>query len=410
MDDIANGHEAQTDGARLWDDHMDACDDALARGDLEAALDASGQALEIALRATANDPADVEWQARLASSWESTADVRDRLGDLPGTQEAFEAALCVADRLAVADPTDLDRQHGLARAQLMLAHTMAERGDLHAALRTCHRAQSLAEHLVALVRDNDEAQGTLWKVLMQSSWLNHQLGDRAVALAAVNAALEVAETLSGQRPGDTGWLGRLAASREWMGDWVASGSGIEAALRAYEEAREVWERMLAEDPDGRSAAFGYAENYSGTAHLLLLQWDLDGALAAVRRAVELQERQVEIAPGDREAECRLWRIHRQLGDVLQAQGKRSEALREHRGAAYAFERLAEQAPDSAIVQEHLLLSCCRVAELTADGRRSEARRWCQKAIAALTRMEQAGMHIRPDQRASVWDLQERLGL
>ena len=77
-----------------------------ARGDLDAALKAYQNGLNIAEKLAAQDPSNSEWQHDLSVSFERIGDVQSARGNLEVALKAYQDGLEIREKLAAQDPSN----------------------------------------------------------------------------------------------------------------------------------------------------------------------------------------------------------------------------------------------------------------------------------------------------------------
>ena len=117
------------------------------------------------------------------------------------------------------------------------------------------------------------------------------------------------------------------------------------------------------------------------------QGDLNGALAAAERSLELMEQALGANPGDTMWQQNLEISYSHVGDLLAASGKGAEALTAYRKAVEIAEKLAKAYPNNWDAHSSLTFQLARVGDtLRNSGNREEALETYRRALAILERL------------------------
>jgi non-specific serine/threonine protein kinase/serine/threonine-protein kinase len=123
------------------------------------------------------------------------------------------------------------------------------------------------------------------------------------------------------------------------------------ALESYRKALNLYEQLQPQGPAGSAADVdGALQREIATAHLrmgeaLSSTGDMDAALSAAQRALDLQKRVAADAAAPADARRELAAIQSRVGDFLAASGNVSGALEHRRTSLALMEQLAAAAPD-----------------------------------------------------------------
>ena len=99
-----------------------------------------------------------------------------------------------------------------------------------------------------------------------------------------------------------------------------------------------------------------------------------------------------------------------IGDVLEAQGHRHRALKMHRDALEALERLEREDPGAGSGPGGVFACYRRLSEIAEPLNPAEARRWCKTGMDRLAELEQAQLPVDTDEKTQLIALAARLGL
>jgi tetratricopeptide (TPR) repeat protein len=276
-------------------------------------------------------------------------------------------------------------------------------------------------------------------------WQIYRSVDRYTdSMAALRQALDIAEKLRREHPGNTDVLGTLATVRYGQLRFVGSlhaqfdidSSNIPEAIRTLERAAALWESLAKENPHLPNFQRNLGEVYDemanlergtsepsralATARKAFVVWErLDqehpqmvfggrekeyrGALLAVylreggqpdeaqrlfQRAIDFAQRQTERFPNDRHHRASLAFLYRRLGESFSVYGWRpKEAVQTWQQAISLYENLAAEYPAITSFPWHLGDCCNQLGRvLQRTGRPQEAERSYAKSVKAFEKL------------------------
>jgi tetratricopeptide (TPR) repeat protein len=127
------------------------------------------------------------------------------------------------------------------------------------------------------------------------------------------------------------------------------------------EAYHLLAGLAPEKPDDRTYQTGLAVAYDEVGNVLVAQGKLSEALQAYRDSLAIRERLAKADPGNAGWQRELSVSYIKVGEVLVAQGKLSEALQGYRDSLAITERLAKADPGNAGWQRDLAVSHANLA-------------------------------------------------
>jgi serine/threonine-protein kinase len=148
-------------------------------------------------------------------------------------------------------------------------------------------------------------------------------------------------------------LGRLASAAFDLAMLTEEIGDKQDALRAFEEALAIWQRLARKSPTVATVQSRLAKAYH---NIGLLQHGLghsEQALASFGRALQIQERLAQGNPRVNEYQSDLGKHHHSIGVVQSATGHPEEALASYRRALEIRQRLARDNPSVAEYQSDL---------------------------------------------------------
>jgi serine/threonine protein kinase len=336
-------------------------------GDTPGALASYRKSLEIRERLAALDPSNKELRLELATSDE-------RVGLLLPTAEGvrmYLKALAVRESLAAADPTDLKLRRDLGANYEKVASLLGDPywgnlGDTARALDYARKSLAVREELYRAAPSNDEARSALfdsYHILADMLWATGRLSDalqyqrRAQALMASIIAAEPANA-EARREYATG-VGRVAVVLEEDGQYAE-------ALRTLRAHPNLGlDNLAAADPHNALLQRQRVTGYNEEGELLLKTGDADGALRLHRSALEACQRLMKLDPHAADARRRLANTYEDLGRALAAKGDPAEALRDSRAALDLRERLAGEDPSDSRLRDTLAANYASLGDILA---------------------------------------------
>ena len=187
-------------------------DAALVHATLADALREYDEAHRLALRLTAGDPGNTEWQRDLSVSYNKLGDVAVAQGKLDDAAQAYRDGLAIRNKLAAGDPGNTEWQRDLFVSYIKLGDVAVAQGRLEDAARAYRDGLTMANKLAA-----GDPGNTQWQRDLSVSY--NKLGDVAVAQGKLDDAarayrdgLAIRNKLTAGDPGNTEWQRDLSAS------------------------------------------------------------------------------------------------------------------------------------------------------------------------------------------------------
>ena len=253
------------------------------------------------------------------------------LGDIGGPSlghgaealELVDEALGLAERLHAGDPTDVERIYALASALNTRGILLSQRGRSSEATEDFRRATELCEAFKEEVPRNVKRIYLLSLSTVNRGQLLVTQGRYAEGLAILEGCVEEVESCARQEPDRSFQLSRLMTT---IATVTARMEGPEAAIRALERSREIFQELLEESPgDAR-----YERNLAAAEMILARHY---GDVGRIPEAVELvmkrlrENREVlDAEPENAGARSNLIHALQHIGELLARQGKWEELI------------------------------------------------------------------------------------
>lgn len=239
--------------------------------------------------------------------------------------------------------------------------------------------QSLRERLQADHDTRPESLERLAQVAFDLGNLTYEIGNQQDALLALEESREIWERLVRENPSTTRFASDLATSRQGVGVLLHATGHVAGARAAYEQAREIFERLGRENPAELGYQNGLAETELNLGNLSYLTGNLAGARAAYDQAREIFERLARENPATTQFQLNIARVQRHLGKLLEVNGQLTEALAAYEHVLNIREGLALREPDPVFHNEVASSLLDVAAVLRATGKANEALVRCLRA-------------------------------
>ncbi|HXY02429.1 MAG TPA: tetratricopeptide repeat protein, partial [Terriglobales bacterium] len=311
----------------------------------------------------------------------------------------LESVRTVLERLAAQDPNNLPVLGILSESDDRIGDVLLLQANLSEALKTYRRALAARQKLVAA----DPSNG-VWQSLLSISHLNvgdvlRGEGDLSWALAAYRSALAGAEqaVVSGQD--DVLSRMQLFKCQSRIGDMLLLLRKLPESQLSYRNALET-SKFLKQYPGGDERLL-LCHRQLGD--VLLAQGDVAGALNEYLASLAIGRSLASADPSDQGHQQELAACYGKVGIALQAKNDFIAALEQARLCLRICENLVATDPTNAAWQRNLYRSYCLVAQCAeATGGCSPAEYW-QRARKVTADMKRRGMSIPREMEANnIW--------
>jgi non-specific serine/threonine protein kinase/serine/threonine-protein kinase len=318
---------------------------------------------------------DVVLQRELAEAYQKVGDVQgngynSNLGDTDGALKSYRKSVELLERVARVDSTSAVVQSDLARSYQKVAEVFTSTGDLQAALRGFDLAVAMQRRLVASYPANVEYRSNLAELYNEIGDTRGQdgyanVGDIPGALASYRESVKVREGIYAESPKDVSARVGLANSLMNLG-YLAATSGEVSGVDQVKRAIELFEVIVAENPNDDKRRYGLLSGYARFRQSLADASRFDEAIAMDRKLIAMLGPMIAADSGNMLFQRTLGVGYSYLGRDLRAGGDPRGAIDNHRKGISIGERLALADPKSTEHPNDIAFRRNMLAEALAD--------------------------------------------
>ena len=221
---------------------------------------------------------------------------------------------------------------------------------------------------------------TLAAGYFQLGELMGKIGDNAEAVRMHRQALAIRRELAAEPGADVETRLDVARSLEKMGRQLFFAGDMEGALPAFEEQRDVAERLQALDPTD-AVRYVRARGQHRIGAILSEMRKPAEALDAHSKALPILQKLVDASPADTDFQAELALIHMNTGNALTGVGKAAESLDAYSKALAIWQKLVDANPAGTEYQQRLVLGYHNISiQLLDTGRPAAALEANRKAL------------------------------
>jgi tetratricopeptide (TPR) repeat protein len=271
-------------------------DIAVARGDLNAALAAYGEARSEMDRLATSDPGNAGWQRDLSMSYNSVGDVQVARGDLKAALKSYSDSLAIISRLATSDPGNAGWQRDLSVSYNKVGEVQEAQGDLTAALKSELDSLAIAERLATSDPGNAHRQHDLAVTQGMVGIVQQAQGDLQAALKSDQVGLGIFRRLATSDPGNAGWRRDLSVSYNKVGEVQEAQGDLKAALKSYSDSLAISDSLTKSDSTNAGWQRDRALSYGNLAGVHRQSGDKARARGYLRQGKEIMARLTRLSP------------------------------------------------------------------------------------------------------------------
>lgn len=219
------------------------------RGNAERGAELLTESLQIKEKLAEQEPSNADLRYELLLGYAHLAALHVQSGRPEKARGLLLKAVTAGEHLTEMDPTVATWKHALYTAHHTLAHLLLVLEDLDGAERHCNAAVGLADNLRQLDGGNPRWQYlTAFSRKLRGRVL---LARKAPEAAQPDFEASVTEfsSLVSDEPANVDYQSNLAYAHDWLGKCYGQLGRADAALREYQAAFDIRERLLGAQPD-----------------------------------------------------------------------------------------------------------------------------------------------------------------
>ncbi len=277
----------------------------LAAGDVNDAVHAAQESLDIARRLFAAAPDDVGAERDVSISLEKLGDVRIQAGDTEGALDAYQERLAFARRLLTHDAKSLRAKRDLSVSLNKVGDVRLRAGDQDGALAAYSEGLDIARDLARQEPDNAEARRDVSVSLTKVGDVKIEVSDYDAALAVYQEALDMRRKLSDAYPGNAQMLRDVSVSLTRLGDVKLKKKDSEGALESYQQSLALARRLALMDSGNAQAQRDVSVSLNKVGDMQLDDKDREGAYATYTESLNIARHLAVSDPGNAQAQTDL---------------------------------------------------------------------------------------------------------
>jgi tetratricopeptide (TPR) repeat protein len=323
------------------------------QGELDEALKAYQQTLEIFKKLAEQEPINASWQSDLSNSYERVGDLLRDQGDLAGALNSYRQSLTIREQLAKQDPGNAGWQRNLSVSYNKVGDVLVPQGKPEQALDLYQQGLTIAKRLAKQDQSNSD-----WQRDLSVSY--NKVGDVLVAQGKLEQALDlyqqgltIAKRLAKQDQSNSDWQRDLGVSYNHIGDVLRCQGKLNEARDAYQEWLSIARKLAEQDPANWIWQHDLGVSWERIGYVRQDQNDLTGAAEAYEFELQVFGKLSGLKPKDVGLETDYAESKLDLAGVHRLQGRKESALQLLEQAENTFIDLQKRAPLSAYQQQVL---------------------------------------------------------
>jgi eukaryotic-like serine/threonine-protein kinase len=300
-------------------------------GDVASGVEDLRKAVALGQKAVAARPADPKVREGLALSLSGLGDVLgnpnyQNLGDVTGAIQLYRQGLDIREKLFAEDPASLEKQTLLASSYSRLAQVLQAIDDKAGAVAAYRRAADISDELMRRAPGNSQFR-------RGAAAGNRNLALSLLRINAVDEArkrgdksMEIFERIATDDPQNVQARIEVAESYYSQGNVRAGANDNEAALRFCDSAVAIFESVAAEHP-ADPPRLGLRSTYRLLADLNLKVGNSARAVVSAQRELTIDDQLLKADPKNASAERNQGLALRQIAQAHESNGMRPGAPR-----------------------------------------------------------------------------------
>ena len=319
---------------------------------------------------------------RRAEALRQIGDVRLSLGEFGPALAAFQDSLALSQTLSRRSPDNQDWLFALGNAWFWVGNTHWQKGDLEAAVAPMTEYLKAADRLVQLDARNRKWQLERGYALGSLGALAFARGNSDEAIRKYEAARDVTERLLVDAPTDLELLRSRIEYHSWLASIRESRGELLSARDLHAETLQLTRDLLVMQPDDRRLWEEEVLRRKLYGNVLLLMGQLDEADSVMSDAVTRMRTLIEIDPANAMWQRQLASVLEHEARVLRASGRCGAALPLIDEGLATIARIADKAAEMrAAGLTRLALRNDKASCLLVAGRAEEAARMLDASLA-----------------------------
>jgi len=313
------------------------------------------RALEYLNRLAQQAQGDTSLQRELAEAYLKVGDVQGNpyeanLGDSEGALQSYQKALSISQLLHRRDPNDQETRKYLARSYGSMGQILPSLGKPTEAAADLQKGIDLLQSISADA-ETSYRLANAYQVLgdLQGHAGIPNLGDVVASKKSYGQSLELYESILAKDPNNGRARAGMATVQIRIGDSQLH-TNAQAALKNYQNARATFEGLLAADPNNQADRRRLGLTYEKIGGIQQSLGNNRDALQNYIRASDLDRESVRADPNNAQAKMNLAVSLRDAGDLLYDMHDRAAATSRYREVAEILRRLSEAEPTNVLVR------------------------------------------------------------
>ncbi|HEY1859059.1 MAG TPA: protein kinase [Gemmataceae bacterium] len=309
-------------------------------------LEAYQKALELFGKLHTGDPANINWQRRLASTHHNVGTLQATNNKLKASLQSHLAARSLYEQFLRANPNDVPLQTGLAETLNNLVIAFSEMGKIDEAYGVGNQAREILEKLDRSEPGNLDVQRALAMSYNHLGVLfNRQNGHTAEALAVYEKAFAVREKLTNAQPRNLTFQRDLAESLHNLGSAQMNVGKHTEGERNWDEAHQLREKLAHDNPRVVALQCELAASYTDLGIIHSKKDESDEALKAYHKAQDILQQLLKDNPGVPQFQSDLGKSFFNIGVRYGVLKLRREAREVYEQARDIQEKLVQTNPE-----------------------------------------------------------------
>jgi serine/threonine-protein kinase len=343
--------------------HLATADVMLDQGETQRAIEGYRAAQAIFVDLVEHEPTRRQWRLDLASVHSKLGDALTQGGERVAAVESFRAALGIGAGLLTNDPSDPEAKLILARAHSQIGAYQAYSGRLAEAFESLGKALELTSAQQPPAR----APWRYWEIVLTSQRLLGNIHSQKLetdeAMRAYQTALAIAERLSVEDPANLNWRIELADCQARLGNIQALEGKNDVAIAAYRSAVATYRTLRGVDASNRKWGTKLAQTLTTLVELQIRGGELDAALASYEQARVAVRELAAQDPANEVPRMLLRALERNVGQVRWRRGEKRLALEAYLSERSQLEPSFERNPSDrnlalAMARNHIFVGHC----------------------------------------------------